>query len=233
MRRVKVRTYSGVVCEQEVFDIPDKLQDMRTARRGARDLPPRRSGSSTSWRFPAANIPAFLTPTLARPLYTAPSPFPTSTRYIPLRRPSGCGTISPPPAVRLPGCADMAYLGRGKATQRIHMHMVSEGVPEEYIRKQWYLGSVVRIEHLREHCYYDGVDHGQDYTGLANYLSTIGLRSRAGTVGGQPKTCGSRSGRSPRRSNESTASANRPRPPKATCWWRAGRPSTDISILNM
>lgn len=27
----------------------------------------------------------------------------------------------------------MAYLGRGKATQRIHMHMVSEGVPEEYI----------------------------------------------------------------------------------------------------
>ena len=32
MRRVKVRTYSGVVCEQEVFDIPDKLQDVRTAR---------------------------------------------------------------------------------------------------------------------------------------------------------------------------------------------------------
>ena len=31
MRRVKVRTYSGVVCEQEVFDISDKL-DVRTAR---------------------------------------------------------------------------------------------------------------------------------------------------------------------------------------------------------
>ena len=42
--------------------------------------------------------------------------------------------------------------------------------PEELIRQKWYLGSVVRIEHLKEHCYYDGVDHGQDYTGLANYL---------------------------------------------------------------
>ena len=50
------------------------------------------------------------------------------------------------------------------------MHMLSEGVPEELIRRQWYLGSVVRIEHLKGHNYYDGVDHGQDYTGLANYL---------------------------------------------------------------
>ena len=64
----------------------------------------------------------------------------------------------------------MVYMGRGKATHRIHLHMLSEGVPEELIRRQWYLGSVVRIEHLKEHNYYDGVDHGQDYTGLANYL---------------------------------------------------------------
>lgn len=62
------------------------------------------------------------------------------------------------------------YMGRGKATNRIHFHMVSEGVPEEFISKKWKYGTVVRIEHLREHCYYEGVDHGQDYAGLANYL---------------------------------------------------------------
>jgi len=48
--------------------------------------------------------------------------------------------------------------------------MISEGVPEELIRKQWIYGDVLRIEHLREHNYYNGVDHGRDYTGLANYL---------------------------------------------------------------
>ena len=48
--------------------------------------------------------------------------------------------------------------------------MISEGVPEDLIRKQWTSGSVLRIENLREHNYYDGVDRGRDYTGLANYL---------------------------------------------------------------
>ena len=62
------------------------------------------------------------------------------------------------------------YMGRGKATSRIHFHMVSEGIPEEVLREKWKYGSIVRIEHLREHCWYQGKDHGRDYTGLANYL---------------------------------------------------------------
>lgn len=62
------------------------------------------------------------------------------------------------------------YKGRGKGTNRIHFHMVSEGVPQEIIEKQWYYGKVVRIEHLREKNYYEGKYYGQDYTGLANYL---------------------------------------------------------------
>jgi len=48
--------------------------------------------------------------------------------------------------------------------------MVSDGLPQEFIESKWEFGSVLRIEHLREHNYYDGIDHGQDYTGLANYL---------------------------------------------------------------
>ncbi|MBR4017375.1 MAG: hypothetical protein IKK11_06150 [Oscillospiraceae bacterium] len=62
------------------------------------------------------------------------------------------------------------YMGRGKSTQRIHFHMVSEGIPAEFISKKWKYGSVKRFDNLREHCWYQGVDHGQDYTGLANYL---------------------------------------------------------------
>ncbi len=62
------------------------------------------------------------------------------------------------------------YKGRGKSTHRIHFHMVSEGISEELIRKQWIYGEVVEVKHLREHNYYQGVDHGQDYTGLADYL---------------------------------------------------------------
>ena len=50
------------------------------------------------------------------------------------------------------------------------MHAVIEGVPQEYIEKQWTYGEVRRVEHLRAHNYYDGVDHGADYTALADYL---------------------------------------------------------------
>ena len=70
---------------------------------------------------------------------------------------------------RYPDAVIFIYMGRGKATNRIHFHMASKGIPEETIRKQWFYGTVVRIEHLREHNYYNGKDHGQDYTGLANY----------------------------------------------------------------
>lgn len=35
---------------------------------------------------------------------------------------------------------------------------------------KWNDGSVIHIRHLREHNYYNGVDYGQDYTGLADYL---------------------------------------------------------------
>ena len=62
------------------------------------------------------------------------------------------------------------YLGRGKATRRIHGHMISEGVPPDVVIGKWTYGEIVAIDNLREHNYYNGVDYGQDYTGLANYL---------------------------------------------------------------
>ena len=71
---------------------------------------------------------------------------------------------------KYPNAVVVLVMGRGKHTNRIHFHMVSDGVPEEYIRKQWIYGKIVEVENLREHNWYDGVDHGQDYTGLANYM---------------------------------------------------------------
>lgn len=62
------------------------------------------------------------------------------------------------------------YMGRGKSTQRIHFHMLSDGIPEEIITALWTYGKITRVESLREHNFYNGVDCGRDYTGLANYL---------------------------------------------------------------
>lgn len=62
------------------------------------------------------------------------------------------------------------YMGRGKNTHRIHMHMVCHGVPEDVIRDKWGYGDVKHLVRLREHNYYNKVDYGADYTGLANYL---------------------------------------------------------------
>ena len=71
---------------------------------------------------------------------------------------------------RYPDAVVFLYMGRGKGTDRIHFHMVSNGVPQEFLDEKWKYGSVKRFSQLREHNWYDGVDHGQDYTGLANYL---------------------------------------------------------------
>lgn len=71
---------------------------------------------------------------------------------------------------KYPDAVIFLVMGRGKGTNRIHFHMVSKGIPEEDIKKKWKYGSIVECKKLREHNYYNGVDCGQDYTGLANYL---------------------------------------------------------------
>lgn len=63
-----------------------------------------------------------------------------------------------------------AVMGRGKSTQRIHFHLLTKGLPEELIADKWKYGNVLRFVKLREHNWYDGVDYGADFTGLANYM---------------------------------------------------------------
>lgn len=66
-------------------------------------------------------------------------------------------------------------MGRGKSTNRIHMHIVAHGVPQETLERLWTWGAVLAPRPLREHNYFVGedgqkVDHGADFTGLATYL---------------------------------------------------------------
>lgn len=70
-----------------------------------------------------------------------------------------------------PEAVMVIVMGRGKSTSRIHMHLVTQGVPEEAIRKAWVWGMVLEpIRVLRSHNTYDDVDHGADFKGLATYL---------------------------------------------------------------
>lgn len=62
------------------------------------------------------------------------------------------------------------YLGRGKTTSRIHMHIICGRVDAETITGKWTCGTVKRMEHLREHVRSaTGEDLGRDYTAVANY----------------------------------------------------------------
>lgn len=69
-----------------------------------------------------------------------------------------------------PDAVIFTYLGRGRKTNRIHIHIVCYGIPEDKIREKWKCGDIDKIEPLRKDNYYNGVNHGQDYTELANYL---------------------------------------------------------------
>ena len=170
MQRVKRRTFSGVVCEQEVYNVPDRIKSLEKAEprprfKNEEERELHRIGISR--RKHARRINENYGPTS---LYST----------LTLDNESEVHTFDEARRIRdlyvrrlkyhAPDAKINIYMGRGKTTFRIHFHMISEGVSEKLIRDLWGLGDVLRIEHLREHNYYNGVDYGRDYTGLANYL---------------------------------------------------------------
>ena len=171
MRRVKKRTFSGVVCEQEVYDIPDRIKDVRNAK------PPRpRFKTEEEREQHRIGISRRKHTRLVNSNFTHNSLYSTLT----LSNQFEVHTFEEAEKIRknfmkrikrkFPDARMMIYMGRGKSTHRIHFHMLSDGVPEEAIRQKWNLGNIIRIDHLKEHNYYDAIDYGEDYTGLANYL---------------------------------------------------------------
>lgn len=170
MKRVKRRTFSGAICEQEVFNIREN-QDIKTAqpreprfqseeeRAAHREAISRKRHTQLfNANFSHESLYSTLTMDNDNEVHEFEEMKRIRDNYIRrLKR-------------RFPDAVIFAYIGKGKNTHRLHMHMVTNGIPETVISDLWKYGSVVRIDHLREHNIYDGKDHGEDYTSLANYL---------------------------------------------------------------
>ena len=174
MKTMKRRTFSGVICEQIVYNIPDSIRNIDDY--DPERIPKERFADAESYErfkteisrrqhykmFQANHTPASVYSTLTfdneHEVHTFPEAKIVRRRYVrALKR-------------AYPDAVIFLYMGRGKTTNRIHFHMVSHGLPEDVISKKWKYGSIKRIENLRENCRYNGVDHGPDYAGLANYL---------------------------------------------------------------
>lgn len=171
MKDVKVRIFSGTVCEQIVFSMPDDepvTKDTKPKKpRFNSDEERQKYNTEKSKRHFVRLVNTNFGPTSWYCTLTLDQEheihdFPTAKRELNnfirrLRR-------------KYPDARSVAVMGRGKSTHRIHFHIIVEGVPETFIREKWDGGEIVRIEHLKENVRYNGVDHGQDYTGLAVYL---------------------------------------------------------------
>lgn len=170
MKRVKTYTDAGVVREVKVFNVADRT-DVKTAR------PPRPRFKDEAERAAhrldiarrrnAAAVNANFGPTSCYGTYTFNNEYDVHTF-------SEAKRIRRNFARKLkrlyPRAKFMIYMGRGKNTHRIHFHMLSEGIPRAALLALWTYGEVVRVDYLRAHNYYQGIDHGPDYTKLANYL---------------------------------------------------------------
>lgn len=171
MKRVKVRIFSGAVCEQIVYNVPERVRDVGRARparpRFKDDLERERHRLGMSRRHHVRLVNRNFDPTSRYSTITLDNEYEVHTfREARRLRDNYVKRLK----YHYPNAKIMIYMGRGKGTHRIHFHMLSDGIPDDAIIKLWGMGVITRIEPLREHNYYDGVDHGRDYTGLANYL---------------------------------------------------------------
>lgn len=170
MPRIKRRTFSGSVCEQEVFTVAPNKKNLKAAepnqrfkndeeRAQHRLLQSKRHHARiVNKNFSPQSLYSTLTMDDEHEVHTFKEARRMRDNYV--RRLKGVN----------PDAQILIYMGRGKGTSRIHFHMLSNGLSEETIRAKWTAGLATRIDHLRENIKYDGVYYGQDYIGLANYL---------------------------------------------------------------
>lgn len=64
----------------------------------------------------------------------------------------------------------VAVTGHGSRSGRLHHHLIVSGVSECDILSKWTFGEIAKVEHLRKDNYYNGINHGEDFTALAIYL---------------------------------------------------------------
>lgn len=159
MQRVKRRIFSGVVCEQEVYTVSDraniKKAEPRPRFKDDEERAQHRIGISkrkhqrlVNENFSPLSLYSTLTFDDDSEVHTFSEARRIRDNYF-RRLQRAC-----------PDAKIIIYMGRGKSTNRIHFHMISDGIPEETISGKWNDGSVIHIRHLREHNYYNGVDYG-------------------------------------------------------------------------
>lgn len=174
-RRNKRRIFAGCVCEQIVYGVAEG-----TALRESRPKKPRFTSTQERAEFNnkvserkfAALVNANFGPTsLYTTLTLAPENEVHTAQEMRRIRDNYYRRLT----YRFPEAKIVMVYGQGKSTSRYHLHMISDGIPADELAKLWRLGSVAESKHLREHNYYmdkngTKVDHGRDYTSLANYL---------------------------------------------------------------
>lgn len=170
MPTLKRRIFSGNVCEQIVYNVPNNVRNVRDYEPRPRFKSPeekdafllgisrRKHARSFNANFSPSSLYSTLTFDDEHEVHTFQDAKRIRDNYFRVLKRA------------YPNAIIFFYLGRGKSTHRIHCHMVSEGIPKEFIKAKWRCGKINRISNLRKNCWYDGVNHGQDYTGLANYL---------------------------------------------------------------
>lgn len=171
MKRLRKRIFAGAVLEQITFNVSDKVKNVAAAdlprprfesekeRIAHRDgISKRRHAQLFNENFSPTSLYSTLTFDVENEVHTF-------AEAKTIRR-----NLSRALKREFPDAVLFIYIGRGKGTHRIHLHMVSAGIPKAAIAEKWKYGPVMRIDKLRSHNHYNGIDHGQDYTGLANYL---------------------------------------------------------------
>ena len=213
-KRVKSRTFAGSVCVQEVYSVSDRSADVRSAKPQIRfkdDEEREKHSLEISRKTHLLSFMANFGPTSKYSTQTFDDEHEVHT-FQEARR------IRDNYVRRLmrkyPEAVIFIYMGRGKSTNRIHFHMVSEGIPEEDITGKWNEGRIAHVKNLREHNYYNGIDHGQDYTALANYLFNHWTPEQGGHRWKQTRTA-KKPEREPVKEIKRTYSEDKPpRPPK-------------------
>lgn len=170
MPKCKRVTRAGAVLEQEVFDIADNLQHIRNAcpRPVLRNEEERREynmkqSKKRFVRLVNANFcPADWYLTLTFDDAHLPDSREDAERQVSnyIRRLQYVNH----------DMVAVAVVGYGRKTKRLHAHLLVSGIEPEILLKKWTAGKIKRVEPLRRHNVYNGVDYGQDYTGLAAYL---------------------------------------------------------------
>lgn len=174
-KRHKRRIYSGCVCEQIVYGVSDgaSVRDSKPRKpRFADDAERSEFNRKNSERKFAELVNANFGPTSLYSTLTFAVEYEVHTAadcrrerdnyYRRLMR-------------RYPDARIVMVYGEGRTTNRYHIHMVSDGIPANEIASIWQRGSVLDSKPLRKNNYYvnqngEKINHGQDYTALANYL---------------------------------------------------------------